>query len=237
MGASIHDSGARLAGFVMRSRYKAPGPHGTLSVMHGALSHILDLSVPLLLIASVVIVSILGWLFDSVKQALILNPYRVRKDGQVHRLLSAAWVHADASHLAFNMLSLYFFAEQSMRVLGVARFLALYVTAAIVAFIPTTLRYMRKPDYNSLGASGAVAAVMFSAVLLHPKLKLQLMFLPIPVPGIVFAVAYLAYSAWHSYNAGDDINHDAHFSGAVYGALLTFAFEPARVERTLRSFF
>ncbi|MDI1443490.1 rhomboid family intramembrane serine protease [Polyangium sp. 6x1] len=193
--------------------------------------------VPVLLIASVAIVSLLGWTSEPVRRALILIPYQVRKNGHIHRLLTAGWVHADFSHLAFNMFSLYFFTEQTIRVLGVTRYLALYVTAVIVGFIPTTLRYMRKPNYSSLGASGAVAAVMFSAVLLVPKLKLQLMFLPIPVPGIVFAVAYLAYSAWHSYTAGDDINHDAHFSGAVYGALLTYAFEPARVERTLKSFF
>jgi membrane associated rhomboid family serine protease len=78
---------------------------------------------------------------------------------------------------------------------------------------------------------------MFSAVLLNPKLKLALLFLPIPVPGLVFAVAYLAYSIWQSYDSSDGINHDAHFAGAVYGALLTYAFEPARVERTLKSLF
>ncbi|MDI3285808.1 rhomboid family intramembrane serine protease [Polyangium sp. 15x6] len=193
--------------------------------------------VPVLLIASVAIVSLLGWVSEPVRRALILVPYQVRKNGHIHRLLTAGWVHADFSHLAFNMFSLYFFTEQTIRVLGVTRYLVLYVTAVIVGFIPTTLRYMRKPNYSSLGASGAVAAVMFSAVLLVPKLKLQLMFLPIPVPGIVFAVAYLAYSAWHSYTAGDDINHDAHFSGAVYGALLTYLFEPTRVERTLKNFF
>ncbi len=205
--------------------------------MQDPLARVSTLPVPILLIATVVIMSLLGWLFKSVRQALILNPYRVRKNGEVHRLLGAAWVHADASHLAFNMISLYFFADQTVRVLGVTRFLVLYVTAAIVAFIPTTLRHMKQPNYNSLGASGAVAAVMFSAVLLYPKLKLQLMFLPIPVPGIVFAVAYLAYSAWHSYTAGDDINHDAHFSGAAYGAFLTYVFEPDRVVRTVKSFF
>ena len=200
-------------------------------------AHLLALPVPILLIASVAIVSLLGLASEPVRRALILSPYQVRKNGHVHRLLTAGWVHADFSHLAFNMFSLYFFTEQTIRVLGVTRYLVLYVTAVIVGFIPTTLRYMRKPNYSSLGASGAVAAVMFSAVLLVPKLKLQLMFLPIPVPGIVFAVAYLAYSAWHSVAAGDDINHDAHFSGAIYGALLTYLFEPALVERTVKSFF
>ena len=78
---------------------------------------------------------------------------------------------------------------------------------------------------------------MFSAVLLNPKLKLALFFLPIPVPGLIFAFAYLAYSMWHSYDSGDGINHDAHLSGAVYGAVLTYLFEPARVERALKSLF
>jgi membrane associated rhomboid family serine protease len=206
--------------------------------MHAPLDRTLaSLPVHLLLIASIVIVSLLGFAFDSVKRALILNPWRVRKNGEVHRLLTAGWLHGDASHLAFNMISLYFFAYETARALGTLRFLLLYFTAVVVAFIPTTLRYMNRSNYNSLGASGAVAAVMFSAILLYPKLRMTLMFLPIPVPGIVFALAYLAYSAWHSYTSGDDINHDAHFSGAIYGALLTYALEPARVTRTLKSFF
>jgi membrane associated rhomboid family serine protease len=205
--------------------------------MQGTLEQLPSLPVHILLIASVVIVSLLGWVSESLRQALILIPFRVREKGHIHRLLTAGWVHADVSHLAFNMISLYFFTNDSMRVLGVPRFLILYFTAVIVGFVPTTIRHSKNPKYSSLGASGAVAAVMFSAVLLNPKLKLMLMFLPIPVPGIVFAIAYLAYSAWHSYTAGDDINHDAHFSGALYGAMLTFAFEPARVERTIKSFF
>lgn len=200
-------------------------------------ARVLALPVSLLLMASVVIVSLLGFASEPVKRALILNPHQVRKKGHLHRLLTAGWLHADFSHLAFNMFSLYFFTEQAIRVLGVTRYLVLYVSAVVVAFIPTTLRHMKKPNYNSLGASGAVAAVMFSAVLLVPNLKLQLMFLPIPIPGIIFALLYLAYSAWHSIAAGDDINHDAHFSGAVYGALLTWLFEPTRVERTVKSFF
>lgn len=203
--------------------------------MHSSLAPVLALPVPVLLIASVALVSLLGWLVKPIQRALILHPYRVRKNGEVHRLLSAGWVHSGVAHLAVNMLTLYFFAGETMRALGVTRFLVLYVSAVIVASIPTTLRHMRNPAYCSLGASGAVAAVMFSAVLLYPKLKLHLMFIPIPVPGLVFAVVYLVYSAWSSRGAGDNINHSAHFSGAVYGALLTYVFEPAQVERTLKS--
>lgn len=204
--------------------------------MQGTLARLLPSSVPAVLIASVVLVSLAGWLYQPMQRALILQPYRV-KQGQVHRLLTAGWVHADVSHLAFNMFTLYIFAGRAVQGLGATRFLVLYISAVVVAFIPTTLRYLQKPGYGSLGASGAVAAVMFSAILLHPKLELQLLFIPIPIPGILFALAYLAYSAWHSRGAGDDINHDAHFSGAAYGAIITYLFEPARVERTLKQLF
>lgn len=198
---------------------------------------VLELPVTLLLIASVALVTILAWLFKPMQHGLMLTPYKVVNKGQIYRLLTAGWLHKDISHLVVNMLSLYFFTGHVIRVLDVTRFLALYISAVFVAFIPTTLRHMRNPDYHSLGASGAVAAVMFSAVLLNPKLKLMLMFLPIPVPGLIFALAYLAYSVWHSYSEGDQINHDAHFSGAIYGAMFTYAFEPARVERAIKSLF
>jgi membrane associated rhomboid family serine protease len=191
-------------------------------------------SVPILLIASVVVVSLIGLSSMKVKLALILNPYRVVKKGQIHRLLTAGWLHGDGGHLFFNMLTLFFFAGDVVRVLGATRFLVLYASAVVVAFIPTTLRYMNKPEYASLGASGAVAAVMFSAILLVPKMKLYVMFIPIPVPGLVYALFYLAYSVWHSYQGRDNVNHDAHFTGAAYGALLTWVFEPARVERALK---
>lgn len=205
--------------------------------MYDRLARELTLSIPQLLIASVVAVTVLGWLIKPVQRAMILIPYQVREGWQIHRLLTAGWLHKDVTHLAFNMLSLYFFIAPALRVLGVTRFLALYISAVIVAFIPTTLRHMRSPEYRSLGASGAVTAVMFSAILLNPKLQLQVMFLPVAVPGLVFAAGYLVYSMWRSHSAGDGINHDAHLAGAIYGVLFTYAFEPTLVERTLKSLF
>ncbi len=205
--------------------------------MNATLANILDLPVPALLIGTVLIVTLWGWIFPPVQRALMLNPYRIGRHGEVYRLLTAGWLHSGVMHLAFNMLTLYFFAGQAAQVLGSGRFLILYLTAVIVAFIPTTLLHRRDPGYNSLGASGAVAAVMFSAILLHPRLRLTLFFVPVPVPAIMVAVAYLAYSVWQMLGSRDDVNHAAHLSGAVYGALLTWLFEPARVERTLRTLF
>jgi membrane associated rhomboid family serine protease len=205
--------------------------------MNDTLARGLALPISVTLIASVALVSVLGWLIKPVQRALILTPFLVRQNWQVYRLLSAGWVHTNVSHLVFNMLSFYFFAEPAMRVLGATRFLVLYLSAVIMAFVPTTLRHMRNPKYNTLGASGAVAAVMFSAILLNPKLELYVMFVPIPVPAAVFAGGYLAYSAWQAYRAVDGVNHSAHFAGALYGAMLTYAFEPTLVVGAIRKLF
>jgi len=196
----------------------------------------IELNVSLILILSVVGVSIAGFAVKALVNALILSPVRV-KSGQIHRLLTAGWVHADVAHLIFNMFTLYFFANEVVRAIGSPRFLLLYLTAVVVAFVPTTLRHMNNPRYFSLGASGGVAGVMFGAILLYPGLKLSLLFLPIPIPGFVYALAYLAYSAFQSWRAKDGVNHSAHFAGAIYGSILTFAFEPQRVMNTLTHFF
>jgi len=196
----------------------------------------IHLTLPLLVIASVVVVSILGWISSGLKSALILKPERVREKGHLHRLVTAGWLHADVSHLVFNMITLYFFAGEVSRVMGPTQFLTLYLSAVPMAFIPTVLRYSKDKKYATLGASGAVAAVMFSAVLLVPGLKLMLLLIPIPLPAIVWALCYLAYSVWHSQGESDGINHDAHFFGALYGAIFTYAFEPTKVEKTVRGF-
>ena len=201
--------------------------------MADPLARILNLPAPDLLIGSVAVVTLWGWLFKPLQRALVLSPFRVRYRGEVYRLATAGWVHVGLLHLVCNMFTLHFFAGESMQVLGVTRFLFLYLTAVVVSFIPTTLRYQNDPGYTSLGASGAVMAVVFSAILLHPKLKLYVLFFP--VPGAMFAALYLAYSITHSLSSAERVNHEAHAAGAIYGALLSYLFEPTRVERALRT--
>ena len=190
----------------------------------------------ILLVASVVIVSVAGWASKGLRGAFILWPYGVKRKKQVHRLLTAGWVHADPGHLILNMFTLWSFAPAAMAVLGTARFLVLYFTSVVVAFIPTTLRFMNRENYSSLGASGATSAVLFSTIVSLPGISVA-PFGVGNVPGWVYGFLYLGYSAYHSWRAKDGINHDAHFTGALYGALLTFVFEPQRVQRTLQSFF
>lgn len=185
------------------------------------------------LMASVAVVSVAAWSVRPIYQALVLDPKRVVERLELHRLLTAGWLHGDVTHLLFNMLTLHFFAGRVVSVLGEAKFLTLYVTAVVVAYIPTTLRHRRDTRYRSVGASGAVAAIMFSTIVLDPTVSLYVMLIPIPVPGFLFGILYLVYSAYHSRHGGDNINHDAHFYGAAYGVLMTVVFEPARAERSL----
>ncbi len=192
------------------------------------------LTVPMLVIASVIATSVLAWIIPPLRRGMMLIPWRVVSRFEVHRVLTNAWVHADIAHLAFNMLTLWFFADEVDKALGDARFLLLYVTAAVASSLPTTIRKHADMRYASLGASGAVAAVIFSAILLYPKLQLGIAFIPVPLPGWAWAIGYLAYSVVAGLRSRDGINHEAHFWGAVYGAALTFVLEPDRAARTIQ---
>ena len=102
----------------------------------------------------------------------------------------------------------------------------------VVANLPTTYRFRDRPKYNSLGASGAVAAVMLSSILVDPTMKMRVLFFP--MPAIVFGVLYILYSVWHSRGSRDNINHDAHFTGALYGVLVTAIWAPGMVAKSAR---
>jgi membrane associated rhomboid family serine protease len=192
------------------------------------------MTVTTLLIASVVVASLVAWVSDAFRSALILRPNRVRERAEVYRLLTAGWLHADLPHLLFNMLTLYAFADSVARTIGPTLFLALYVSAVVVAFLPSTIRHLRERTYATLGASGAVAAIMFSAILLHPTIRVVVPFVPVAIPGGLYAIGYLVYSAVQTQRSRDGINHEAHFAGAVYGAVVTYLVEPTRVTAALR---
>jgi membrane associated rhomboid family serine protease len=195
------------------------------------------LDVTLIIIASVGLVSLLAWAVKPLKLALILRPSLVRERFQVHRLLTAGWVHADTTHLLFNLFTLYAFAATVEKTIGPVYFAGLYVTAVVASFLPTTLLHMGDPKYSSLGASGAVAAVMFSAILLYPTMRVGVPFIPVGVSGPIYAVGYLAYSVLNAFRSSDGVNHEAHFAGALYGVLVTYILLPHRVEAALHHLF
>ena len=176
----------------------------------------------MLTIVLIVATSAVSWLaFERPRllERLILWPPAVGR-GQVDRLVTHGFVHADWPHLLFNMLTLYFFGRVAERaisgIIGPAGFLLFYVSAIVIAILPSYLRHRRDARYRSLGASGAVSAVLFSTILLEPWM---LIFIPIPVPAILYGIGYVAYSFWMDRNGRDNTNHNAHLSGAIYGVL------------------
>ena len=175
--------------------------------------------ITLLIIVVTAIVSWLAFNRPRLAERLILWPPAVKR-GQYDRLLTHGFIHADLSHLLFNMLTLFFFGRLTEQVItalaGPAVFVLFYLSAIVVAILPSYLRHRDDGRYRSLGASGAVAAMLFAAILVDPWMMI---FIPIPIPGILYGIGYVAWSWWADRNSMDGVNHNAHLSGAIYGLL------------------
>lgn len=192
--------------------------------------------VTLLLIAATVLVSWLAFERPRLLDRLILWPPAIDRHKQFGRLVTHGFIHADWQHLLFNMITLYFFGGLVERMfapyIGPLGFLLFYLSAILVAILPTYLRHRHDPRYRSLGASGAVSAVLFAFILVQPWSLIFVFFLP--MPAILYAVLYVGYSIWMDRRGGGDINHSAHLWGAGYGVLFTVTMEPRVVESFLQ---
>ena len=181
----------------------------------------------IILIAVTCIVSFLGFNNRELIDKLIFWPPAVKR-GQYYRFLSHALIHADGAHLLFNMITLYFFGRAMEglyeRLLGPAGFALFYAGAVVVAILPSYIANRDNPAYRSLGASGGVSAVLFAFILINPWATILVWFLP--VPAILYAVAYVAYSIYMDRQRSDNINHSAHLWGAAYGVLFTVLAAP-----------
>jgi membrane associated rhomboid family serine protease len=138
-------------------------------------------------------------------------------------------VHADAMHLLVNMLTLFFFgrAMESFFAahLGTLGFALFYIGGLVASILPTYLKNRANPNYRSLGASGAVSAVLFAFILLAPWVKIYIFF-ALPIPAIVYAVLYTGYSIYMDRRGQGNVNHSAHLWGAAYGVLFTLLMDP-----------
>jgi membrane associated rhomboid family serine protease len=159
---------------------------------------------------------------------LILYPPAVNR-GQYYRFLTSGFIHADMQHLLFNMLTLYFFGEAIEGLLtafvGKWAFLTLYLGAIVVSDIPSYLKNRHNAHYASLGASGGVSAIVFAYILFAP----WSWFAFPPVPAIVFGIGYMWYSIYMSKKGTDNVNHDAHLWGALFGIAFIFINMPEQV--------
>jgi len=163
----------------------------------------------------------------EVMNRLILTPYWVERKKEYYRFITSGFIHANFMHLAFNMISFYFFAHTVETWLGGPLFVLLYILALVISDIPTYLKYKNNSYYASLGASGAVSAIIFAAILLHPIDTIRIYF--IPIPAFVYGALYLGYSYYMDQRSGDNINHSAHFYGAVVGLVFVAALFPSVV--------
>jgi len=157
---------------------------------------------------------------------MILHPYSVARKRKVFTLITSGLIHADWMHLAFNMFSFFAFAFQLEALMGHWQFGLLYIASLIISDLPTVAKHKNDYGYHSLGASGAVSAVIFGYIMYSPFTTLMIIPIPIPIYAVVFGVLYLVYCHFAAKHARDNINHDAHFYGALCGLFITAILHP-----------
>jgi membrane associated rhomboid family serine protease len=192
-------------------------------------------------VASIIFVLTLAtslWAFnnENIYARFILNPYGVSRGQRVYTIITSGLIHKDWNHLLFNMLSYYFFAFQLEAMFGHWQFGLLYVLSLVLSDLPSIQKHKQDIWYNSLGASGAISAVIFSYIMYDPLASLGILFIPIPIPAWIFGLLYLVYCHFASKHARDNVNHDAHLFGALSGILITIALNPHIVHNFITKF-
>ncbi|WP_266182801.1 rhomboid family intramembrane serine protease [Dyella humicola] len=184
--------------------------------------------ITLIIIGITCVVSFMAFNNARLMNDLILWPPAITRHREYHRLVTYGVIHADGSHLLFNMITLFFFGRvmeglytASLGTLGFALF---YIAALVVSILPTYLKNRSNPNYRSLGASGAVSAVLFSYILIAPWARIVVLVLP--MPAIIYAVLYVAYSVYMDRRGGGNVNHSAHLWGAAFGVIFTLLIRP-----------
>lgn len=200
----------------------------------------MELSVTFILIALTVLVSVGAFGDRALFAALLYEPFVIKARGQWYRFLTHAFVHANWPHLLVNMFVLFMFGQNVELLLAVlanvgsgssfvgptVQYIGLYLGGVLFSALPGYRRHVHDPSYRAVGASGAVSAVLFAQVLMMPTRPVDLLILPIPMPAWVFGVLYLSYSWYMDKRGGDNVAHDAHFYGAIFGILYCTALHP-----------
>jgi len=184
------------------------------------------MSITLYITIITVAVSILAMYNHALMDKLIFHPYSVHNNNEWYRFFTCGLVHADFMHLAFNMFSFYMFGdyiEQYFAMIfgrsGSSMYIILYVSSLLVCLIPTYLNHYKQYNYNSLGASGAVSAIVFVGIFLQPTMQIGFFIIPPIIPGFIFGPIYLGLTAYLAKNGQGGINHSAHLWGSLYGVV------------------
>ncbi len=190
----------------------------------------------IIIIIATAIVSFLAFNNSAIMNRLLLSPYQVVHKKEWHRVITHAFVHGDYVHLIVNMIVLLSFGLGVEKIFNelfrleiirnvTVHFLTLYFGGVIISCLSTLRKHKHNFYYQGVGASGAVSAIVFTSIFFRPLDKLYIMGI-LPVPAIAFGVGYLIYSQYMSRKGGDNINHDAHFVGAVFGFIYPLLIDP-----------
>lgn len=170
------------------------------------------------ILALTVGISLLGlYRMPQIIDKCLFRPYYFLRERQYNTMILSGFVHADAGHLLFDMVTFYFFAFPLERFIGTLPFLTLYFVGLVTSHACTYFKQRNNSGYASLGASGAISAVLFAYIVYFPTTTLMIIPIPIPIPAVLFAVGYVGYSYWASTQSRGRINHDAHLCGALSG--------------------
>jgi len=192
----------------------------------------LPLSGALLIFVVAIVASLVG-LYGAPKflERNLFRPYWLLRRKQYATVVTSGFLHADLMHLIFNMMTFYFFAFPLERRIGTLRFVVLYFAGLLISHAGTYFKQRNNPDYASVGASGAIAAVLFAAIVYFPNQSLFIIPIPVPIPAPLFALGYLAYTYYAARHAQGRINHDAHLGGAVTGLAFVAVTDPSAYAR------
>lgn len=193
------------------------------------------------LMAVIGLVTYVAWKRPELHSKLMLNPNLTVRQNQYWRLLTSGFVHNSPMHLFLNLFTLYFFGAAIERIfnayfgeIGVLLYLTLFLSAVIVANIPTLIKHRNNPGYNTLGASGGVSALVLAFILFDPIRDLCLYAL-ICLPGYILGAIFIVYSIIMGKRGRDNINHDAHLWGAIYGLIFIIILRPTTIESFLEA--
>ena len=182
-------------------------------------------------------ISLLGmYRMPVIIQKFLFRPYLFLRARQYDTMIMSGFIHADMGHLLFNMFTFYFFAFPMERFIGTVPFLALYFVGLVASHTCTYFKQRNNPEYASLGASGAISAVLFAYIVYFPTTTLMIIPIPVPIPAALFAVGYVGYSYWASLHSRDRINHDAHLCGALSGIAFVAVTDAGAFSRLLTIF-
>jgi len=192
-------------------------------------------SIALIIFAATLVASLAGlYAAPQVIERSLFRPYWFLRRRQYATIITSGFVHADLPHLLFNMVTFYFFAFPLERHIGSAPFAALYLIGLVVSDLGTWHRHRHDPQYASLGASGAISAVLFASIVYFPWQKLFIIPIPVPIPAPLFAIGYVAYTWYSARHQKGRINHDAHLGGAIFGLAFVLLTDPGAYGNLLR---